>query len=443
MLEASIGQVNDAVIVTDTDLLNGPHILFMNKAFLDKTGYQQEEMLGKSPRILHDEANRTAINSNIFASLLTGRPAHLEVMNYDRYGNGYWIELDIVGLKNEKGVCTQYVEVQRDITDKKRAAADIERLAYSDTLTGLPNRRYLKDQITRKLLECETHPMFGALYFLDIDRFKDINDAHGHQYGDLLLIEISKRLEPFMGEHFIASRIGGDEFVLMLTSLGWDAQLARQKALSELELVSNKLCLPYAINGIENHITLSAGISMFGHERISADTLYQQTDMAMHRAKANGRNTFCMFDAAMGKAAQDRSSMANELRLAIGRNQLCLHYQPQIDHKLGIIGAEALMRWKHEEHGNVSPALFIPLAEHTEQILHLGEWLLTNACQELARWASLPHMSNLSLSVNISPLEFLSAGFVEKVLQTVEQTGAPIHRLKLEITENVLVHDHR
>jgi diguanylate cyclase (GGDEF)-like protein/PAS domain S-box-containing protein len=441
LLEASIGQVNDAVLVTDTDLLNGPKILFMNKAFLDKTGYQHEAMLGQSPRMLHSETSRALINSKISASLLNGQPAHLEVMNYDRLGNGYWIELDIVGVKNDKGVCTHYVEVQRDITDKKRSAADIERLAYSDSLTGLPNRRYLKDQITRKLLECVEHPMHAALYFLDIDRFKDINDAYGHQYGDLLLIEISRRLEVFTGEHFMAARIGGDEFVLMRTNFGSDAQFAQQTVLRELELILASLCLPYIINGIENYITLSVGISMFGLDQTSADTLYQQADMAMHQAKANGRNTFCLFDVSMEKAAQDRSSMANELRLAVSRNQLSLHYQPQIDHKLGIIGAEALMRWRHDEHGNVSPALFIPLAEQSGQIIQLGQWLLTQACQDLARWAHLPHMAHLSLSVNISPLEFLSAGFVEKVLQTVHLTGAPIHLLKLEITENVLVND--
>jgi len=441
LLEASVSQVNDAVIVTDTDLFNGPKILFVNKAFLDKTGYQQEQLLGQSPRMLHSQDSLASINSKIFASLLSGVPAHMEVMNYDIHGNGYWIELDIVGLKNEKDVCTHYVEVQRDITEKKRAAAEIERLAYSDTLTGLPNRRYLNDQITLALNDFNNHQMYGALYFFDIDRFKDINDAYGHQFGDLLLIEIASRLQTFTDATFIASRIGGDEFVMLMTNLSNDVELARQKAIRQFERVTESLSQSYSIKGVENHITLSVGISLFGQRQISATTLFHQADMAMHHAKANGRNTYCLFNDSMEKIAQDRSSMANELRMAIGRKQLCLHYQPQVNHKQGIIGAEALIRWQHDVHGNVSPALFIPLAEESGHIVQLGEWVLKKGCEELARWATIPHMSHLTLSVNISPLEFLSAGFAERVLETIEMTGAPIHLLKLELTENVLVHD--
>jgi predicted signal transduction protein with EAL and GGDEF domain len=173
-----------------------------------------------------------------------------------------------------------------------------------------------------------------------------------------------------------ASRIGGDEFVMLMTNLSNDVELARQKAIRQFERVTESLSLSYSIKGVENYITLSVGISLFGKRQISATTLFHQADMAMHHAKANGRNTYCLFNDSMEKIAQDRSSMANELRMAIGRKQLCLHYQPQINHKLGIIGAEALMRWQHNVHGSVSPALFIPLAEESGHIVQLGEWVL-------------------------------------------------------------------
>lgn len=324
---------------------------------------------------------------------------------------------------------------------RKQAEKEVEKLAFSDPLTGLPNRRQLISGLNHTIQRCLEQPEYCALFFIDIDHFKDINDAFGHSHGDLMVIEMAKRLSAMSVDRCGVARLGGDEFVVLAEGLGTDLDVATVKASNIIRDIKDQLRIPYFINEIENHITLSVGISIFGMTPVSVKTLMQQADIAMYQAKKDGRNTYRFFDKQMESAAQERSLIASELRLAIDREQLTLHYQPQIDHDNGVVGAEALLRWQRPGKEQISPAIFIPIAERTGQMSRLGDWVLEHTFLELARWSTLPHMKNLMMSVNVSPQQFQGADFNDKVLSTLARTGAPANRLKIEITESMLMHD--
>ena len=324
---------------------------------------------------------------------------------------------------------------------RKQTEKEIQKLAFSDPLTGLPNRRQLIARLDTTIQRCQEHPEYCALFFIEIDHFKDINDAFGHSYGDLIVIEMAKRLSEMSSKTCDVARLGGDEFVVLTEGLGTDLDAATVKASNIILEIKDELRKPYFINEIENHITLSVGISIFGMTPVSVETLMQHADLAMYQAKTDGRSTYRFFDQEMESAAHERSLIASELRLAIDRHQLTLHYHPQIDHERGVVGAEALLRWQRPGKQQISPAIFIPIAERTGQMSRLGDWVLEQAFLELARWASLPHMENLMMSVNVSPQQFQAADFNEKVLSALTRTGAPAKRLKIEITESMLMHD--
>jgi len=324
---------------------------------------------------------------------------------------------------------------------RKQAEKEIEKLAFSDPLTGLPNRRQLVARLNNTIRRCQEKPEYCALFFIDIDHFKDINDAFGHSYGDLIVIEMAKRLSVMASETCDMARLGGDEFVVLAEGLGVDFDVATAKSSNIIRDIKDQLRQPYFIDEIENHITLSVGISLFGMTPVSVETLMQHADIAMYQAKTDGRNTYRFFDDQMENDAQERSLIASELRLAIDRHQLSLHYHPQIDHKHGVVGAEALLRWQRPGRVQISPAVFIPIAERTGQMSRLGDWVLEHAFLELARWTTVPHMKNLMMSVNVSPQQFQGADFNDKVLSALARTGAPANRLKIEITESMLMHD--
>jgi diguanylate cyclase (GGDEF)-like protein/PAS domain S-box-containing protein len=328
-----------------------------------------------------------------------------------------------------------------DITDRKRAEHEIERLAFFDALTRLPNRRLLLDRLQRAVAACQRARSLGALLFIDLDNFKDLNDTLGHDMGDQLLAQVAARLVGSVREVDTVARFGGDEFVVMLEALA--PELAG--AASQAEVVAEKLLAslnqPFELDGAQHYSTPSIGITLFGDERLSVDELLKRADLAMYQAKAAGRNTQRFFDPDMQAAVNARSNLEADLRQGLARGELLVHYQPVVNHHALYLGAEALVRWRHPQRGMISPADFIPLAEQTGLILPLGRFVLHAACAQLQKWGQHAETAHLSVSVNVSARQFRQPGFVSEVLQTLRDHQVPPEKLKLELTESLLLGD--
>jgi diguanylate cyclase (GGDEF)-like protein/PAS domain S-box-containing protein len=328
----------------------------------------------------------------------------------------------------------------QDITERKEAESQIQSLAYSDPLTGLPNRRLLMDRLAQALAAASRHGRQGALLFIDLDDFKTLNDTLGHDKGDHLLKQIGRRLTACVREGDTVARLGGDEFVVLLEDLSKNVQEAATQAQVVTAKILNALGQPYQIEGHGHHSTSSIGVTLFGGpERENIEEPLKRAELAMYQAKAAGRNTLRFFEPEMRTAVTTRATLEAELREAVTSGQFVLHYQPQVGDDVRLSGAEALVRWQHPQRGLVSPAEFIHIAETSGLILPLGRWVLETACKQLAAWAARPEMSHLTIAVNVSARQFRQAEFVEEVLTILNASGARPERLKLELTESVLV----
>ena len=347
----------------------------------------------------------------------------------------------ISAVKDDDGEITNYVATLTDITQRKRAEAEINQLAFYDQLTGLPNRRLLIDRLHLALATRARHQRHGALLFIDLDNFKALNDSLGHDKGDILLHQVAQRLVTGVRACDTVARLGGDEFVVMLDDLSENAQDAAAQTETVGEKILAALNQTYLITAREHHSTASIGITLFRDHSERVDELMKRADTAMYQAKAAGRNTLRFFDHDMQVAVTTRAALEVDLRRAIKEQQFLIYYQAQLDSRGRVLGAEALLRWPHPERGLVSPAEFIPLAEDTGLILPLGQWVLKTACERLALWASRPELADLSLAVNVSARQFHHRDFVEQVLAALARSGANPQRLKLELTESLLVHD--
>ena len=329
----------------------------------------------------------------------------------------------------------------RDITDRKLAEARIEHLAFYDALTELPNRRLLLDRLEQNISRARRYGHYGAMLFLDLDRFKNINDSLGHPVGDALLQAVSKQLLQDLRSDDTVSRLGGDEFVMLLSDLGNDPTTAAALAQQKAEHIKLRLAEKNIIDGHELHITPSIGVAMFPSGKNSQETgndILRYADTAMYRAKDDGRDTIRFFLPSMQSAADSRLATEKELRYALDRNELSLYFQPQVNSNGQILGAETLARWKHSEKGFISPDIFIPIAEATGLILPIGEWVLRTACEHLKLWNDNGLEVN-HLAVNVSPRQFRQPNFVSQVQNILDQTGADPNQLGLELTEGMVI----
>jgi diguanylate cyclase (GGDEF)-like protein len=323
--------------------------------------------------------------------------------------------------------------------DLRGTQRELELLAGQDPLTGLPNRRLLVDRLRQGLASSARGGSWGALLFIDLDNFKVLNDTRGHDVGDLLLRQVAERLSLGIRENDTVARLGGDEFVVMLEDLSNNLNEAVNQVEIVGEKILDKLNRPYQLSDCEHQSTASVGATLFsGHEQ-SVDELMKRADMAMYQAKAAGRNTVRFYDPEMQARVAARLAMESDLHRAIMQGQFVLYYQAQVDSSGRAVGAEVLVRWQHPERGLVSPAEFIPLAEETGLILPLGHWVLETACAQLAAWSVRDDMAHLTLAVNVSARQFSGANLVEQVLALIDQSGAPAKRLKLELTEGMLL----
>ena len=324
-------------------------------------------------------------------------------------------------------------------SQRRHAADEIERLAFYDPLTSLPNRRLLHDRLRLALAGSARHHNHGAVLFIDLDDFKTLNDTKGHNIGDLLLIEVARRLQACMREKDTVARVGGDEFVVILGELSEDPSQAAAQSEAVTDKILAAISQPYSLQGYEYYSSTSIGISLFHNQESTIDELLKRADTAMYHAKSAGRKTMRFYDPAMQVALENRTALESDLRRAQAENQFKLHYQMQVDHSGHIIGAEALLRWQHPQRGLVSPLQFIPLAEETGMILLIGQWGLETACAQLDAWKSVPLTHKLQLAVNISACQFHQPDFVEQVRQTLHRHTFNPDRLKLELTESIML----
>ena len=326
-----------------------------------------------------------------------------------------------------------------DVTDLRRANEEIEHLAFYDPLTGLPNRRLLLDRLGRAPVLSQRSGKVGALLFLDLDHFKDLNDTLGHEVGDELLQAVAQRLLANVRVADTVARLGGDEFVVMLSDLSTSTQEAAALAQRIGEKILRGLSEPYVLRGHTHQGAASIGATLFGASAQSAIELLRQADIAMYQVKARRGNALCFFDPKMQTAINDRAQLEADLRQALITQQLVLHYQPQATLQGDVIGAECLLRWQHPQRGMVPPGQFIAVAEESDLILHIGQWVLHSACTQLARWQEQPQWAHLQLSVNVSARQFRQSDFVHQVIETLQVTGARAHLLTLELTESLVL----
>ena len=433
-IAAAAFDVQEGIVITDAD----ERILRVNQAFLEMTGFSAAELIGKTPRLFKSGRHDAAFYAGMWEALRQTGLWQGEIWDRRKNGEIFPKWLSIKAVKAADDAVTHYVATHTDITERKAAEEQIRNLAFYDPLTELPNRRLFMDRLHQALTASIRNGREGALLFLDLDKFKVLNDTLGHDKGDLLLQEVALRLSTCIRETDTVARLGGDEFIILLGDLSDSPEEAAAQAKTVGEKIVAAISLPYRLAGHDCRSTPSVGITLFGDKRGNIDELLKQADIAMYQAKAAGRGTLRFFDPDLQAAVLAHSAMVDELRLGISAGQFSLFYQPQIE-KGRIVGAEALIRWHHPQRGLVAPADFIPLAEETGLILPLGHWVLETACAQIFVWAGRKQMADLTVAVNVSAHQLRQANFVEDVLSVVDRTNADPRKLKLELTESMLV----
>lgn len=416
-------------------------ILRVNGAFTQITGYSAEEAVGQLPRLLKSGRHDAEFYRAMWTSILETGSWQGEVWNRRKGGEIYPEWLTVTAVPGPDGRITHYVGTLSDITQRKAAEEEIRELAFFDPLTRLPNRRLLLDRLNLALASSRRHGDCGALFYIDLDDFKTLNDTLGHDQGDRLLQQVALRLTERIRESDTLARLGGDEFVVMIEHLSPNPLEAAQQAETLGNGLLGALRQPYDLDGQTHYSAASIGITFFDPQPMRVEELMKQGDMAMYRAKAAGRNTMRFFDPSMQSEVSARATLEAQLRRGLRDEQFLLYYQIQVDRDGAVIGAECLLRWQDQQGCLIPPAAFIPLAEQSGLILPIGHWVLQTACTQLAVWSARSETAQLTLAVNISARQFRQADFVDQVLACIEDTGANPFRLKLEITESLLLDD--
>jgi diguanylate cyclase (GGDEF)-like protein/PAS domain S-box-containing protein len=422
----------EAILITGADT----RILSVNRAFIEITGYSIEDIRGEKPDVLASGLQAPEFYRNMWRTLTDAGRWQGEIWNRRKNSEIYPEWLSISDVRDENGKITHYVGIFSDITEYRAAQEKIEYLARHDPLTNLPNRNQLDDCFARAVAHVVRAGGKLGLLFLDLDRFKAINDTLGHAIGDKLLQDISKRLLNCVREIDTVCRQGGDEFIILLDDVA-SADAVASVARKILDILGK----PFEI---ENHnlvTSFSIGIAIYPDDGRDITTLMKKADTAMYHAKESGRNTYRFHTEQMNLAASMRMMLESALRRALERHELQLYYQPQIDLADGqLLGVEALLRWNSSELGWVSPGEFIPVAEDSGLIVPIGQWVLREACRQAVVWRE-QGMSSFSVSVNLSALQF-KRGYVDELVETaLRETGLEPARLELELTESILLHD--
>ncbi|HLP98956.1 MAG TPA: EAL domain-containing protein [Sideroxyarcus sp.] len=430
-------ETDEGMMVTDKDA----RIIRVNQAFTRLTGYSAEEVIGKNPSMLKSDRQDAQFFRSMWESLRRDNSWQGEIWNRRKSGEVYPEWLNITAVVGKDGEVVNYVGTFIDFTERKKAENEIHHLAFYDPLSELPNRRLLLDRLRQAVVTGARNRTGGALLFIDLDNFKTLNDTKGHGIGDLLLVEVALRLQACVREGDTVSRFGGDEFVLLLEGMSDERAQAAVQAQVVGEKVLAALNAPYILEGNEFHSSSSMGITLFINYKGSLDELLKQADTAMYEAKKSGRNTLRFFDPVMQDELEARAQLEAGLREALRKQEFRLYYQVQTSHSGCVIGAEVLLRWFHPERGLVPPLQFIPLAEESGLILPIGHWVLESACRQIKAWEADMHTSELQLAVNVSGRQFRRPDFVAQVSEIIGSSGINPRRLKLELTESIVLDD--
>ena len=425
-----------AIMVTDRQ----QRILRVNPAFSKLTGYSAEEAVGQLPSMLKSGRQDRQFYQAMWHQLEQTGHWQGEIWNRRKSGEVYPEWLTISAVYDADGELGHYVSTFSDISNLKVAESEIHHLAFYDPLTDLPNRRLLLNRLDKAGQAARRSGQYGALLFIDLDHFKTLNDTLGHDVGDTLLVEVAGRLRQCIAEGDTAARQGGDEFAVMLEELGNEPAAAAIQAETVAERIRGEVLRPFRLaDGAEHFGSASIGISLFSGQEGSVEELVRQADIALYRAKDAGRNMVRFFDNAMQTALNERAALESGLRSALVRNEFVLFVQPQVDPAGHLRGAECLIRWLPPGRPPVMPGDFIPLAEASGLIAPIGLWVLDEACCQLSRWAGQPATRELYLAVNVSACQFRQADFVAQVTAALQRHGANPERLKIELTESLLL----
>ncbi len=415
------------------------NVLEVNEAFSKITGHAASTLRGKKYDVFFADHVKADTHAAIFRAIQQKGFWEGEVSGRKIDSSNFVVWMNISAVPMLEKTYHYHVVCLYDITKSKVTQDEIYHLAYVDALTQLPNRRKLNDRLQRILSVIPRSHLHGAVLYIDLDNFKSINDTKGHATGDLLLIEVGRRLQKAVREGDMVARVGGDEFVVILSDLSGNIDEASYQANLIGTKIQEVLAIPFKFEDFVFNCGGSIGISIFGHGD-KADDVFQQADMAMYQAKREGRNALCFFDPAMKKSAADYLQLEQALGKALESGQLELFYQPQFNYQGEILAVEALLRWRHPQRGLVLPDEFIAMAEDSGLILPIGLWVLETACAQINHWQSDPFLSGLQIAINVSSRQFRDPNFVTNVARILEASGANASRLKIELTESTM-HD--
>jgi diguanylate cyclase (GGDEF)-like protein/PAS domain S-box-containing protein len=432
---ATAFETQEAIMVTDANR----EILRVNQAFTRITGYSAEDAKGQNPVMLKSDRHNDQFYRDIWDTVARDKYWQGEVWNRRKNGEVYPEWCTITAVTNTEGQITNYIGAFSDISQNKQAEDEIHNLAFYDPLTKLPNRRLMLERLSYMLNNSMRQNHHGAILFIDIDNFKILNNTKGHDLGDLMLIEVAKRLKGCVRIDDTVARLGGDEFVAILEGLGAEHAQAVAQVETVVRKILTNLNQPYFLRDHEYHSSASIGINLFCDKKFALEELLKHADTAMYQAKVTGHNSFCFFDPEMQAMMEARAKLENELRHALPQRQFRLYYQMQVDRSGHLTGAEALLRWQHPGQGLVSPAQFIPIAEETGMILPIGTWVLETACAQIKAWEKAPKTNRLCLSINVSARQFYQPDFVDQVRRILQESAINPALLKFELTESLVL----
>ena len=435
-LREKVIEVSSNAIIICSAVAPDYAIEYVNPAFESITGFSAADVIGKSLRTLAGASQDHQNIEEISAALREQREGHAVLRNYRKDGTGYWNDLYITPVRTDEGEIINFVVAQYDISAVMRYEAELEFQARHDALTGLANRNLLNERLERAISNARHGGTELWVVFVDLDRFKFINDTLGHEAGDILLKTLAERLKLAVREADTVARMGGDEFVLVLPE-----GTGRDAGMQVIQNIMDAVAEPLLIQSHEFFLTCSIGIAAYPSDGGTAETLTKHADIAMYRAKEMGRNTWQFYAPAMSERTRERLEIEADLRHALERGQFVLHYQPQLDLISGnIVGMEVLLRWNHPQHGTIAPSRFIALAEEMGLIMPIGAWVLRAACVQTRAW-QLAGLGQLRVAVNLSPRQFTQKGLVQSIAAILEECGLDARHLELEVTESMVMSD--
>ena len=429
-LSSVMEQTADIIIVTDT----AGKIEYVNPSFEKITGYSYLEAIDNTPGLIASGKHKPEFYRHLWSTITAGDSYSNIFINRRKDGSLFYEEQTITPIKDHAGKITHFVSTGKDISERIQVQERLQHMAHHDALTDLPNRNLFLDRLQQSLTRARWHDRLVAVMFLDLDRFKNINDTLGHTVGDQLLLQLSERLSNSVRDGDTIGRFGGDEFAILLDDINSDSHISLLA-----EKLLDTLKKPFKINKHELFVTASIGISIFPNDGEDSDTLLRNADVAMYRAKDLGKNNYQFYSDDLSARIFERMTLESHLRHALERNEFVLYYQPQIDTRTQkIMGVEALLRWKHPEFGLVTPNNIVPLMEETGLIEKVGHWALETACRQARKWHDAG-WTYLHLSVNISSRQFNDPDFISLVHDIISTTGINPEYLELELTESMLI----